>query len=209
MNAMTGEHGRPPTRGFSMVELVIVVAIMLVVAAVAIPQVLIATQNFKLRGTASSLSGLIQKARMLAVARNAQCPPGTVTCSQNGYYAVKKVSSGGVDTVFIDMDGSNAINSTAENTNILVPPDTVFDTTGGGFSLSSMALPSTPVVSLPAFNARGLPCVVTSGVCAVAAQGLIYYLRQDRSIGATGWAAVTVSPAGRAQVWTWDGSKWQ
>jgi prepilin-type N-terminal cleavage/methylation domain-containing protein len=207
MEVMIGTNGRRPARGFSLLELMIVVGITLVVAAIAIPKVIIATQDFKLRGTASSLSGLIQKSRMLAVARNATCP--TSTCSQNGYYAIKNAPSGGVNYVFIDMDGSGTINNTPENTNVLVPPSIVFDTTGGGFSLSSMSLSYTPVVSLPAFNARGLPCTVSSGVCTVAAQGLIYYLRQDRAVGATGWAAVTVSPAGRAQVWTWDGSKWE
>jgi Tfp pilus assembly protein FimT len=190
-----------------MVELVIVVAITLVVAAIAIPGVFTATQNFKLRSTASSLSGLIQKCRMLAVARNARCP--STTCSQNGYYAVKFITSSGVNYVFIDMDGSLTINNTPENTNVMVPPSMVFDAAGGGFSLSSMSLGYTPVVALPAFNARGLPCTVSSGVCTVAAQGLIYYLRQDRAVGAPGWAAVTVSPAGRAQVWTWDGSNWE
>ena len=209
MNVTIGTKGRRPARGFSLLELMIVVGITLVVAAVAIPQVLIATQNFKLRGTASSLSGLIQKCRMLAVARNATCPPGTVTCSQNGYYAVKPVFSGGVYTFFVDMDGNGTINpASVENTSVLAPPDIVPDSSANPAN-TSMSLGSTPVVGLPAFNARGLPCVVASGTCTVAAQGLIYYLRQDRSIGATGWAAVTVSSAGRAQVWTWDGSKWE
>lgn len=207
MSAMA-KHGRPQASGFSLLELMIVVGITLVVAAIAIPKVLIAAQDFKLRSTASSLSGLIQKCRMLAVARNATCP--STTCSQSGYYAVKYTTSGAVTYTFIDMDGSNTLNTnTIENTNVLVPPSMVFDATGGGFALTSMSLSYTPVVALPAFNARGLPCTVSSGVCTVAGQGYIYYLRQDRAVGATGWAALTVSPAGRAQVWTWDGSKWE
>jgi prepilin-type N-terminal cleavage/methylation domain-containing protein len=207
MIAMIGTNGRRPARGFSLLELMIVVGITLVVAAVAIPKFLIATQDFKLRSTASGVSGLIQKCRMLAVARNATCPSST--CSQTGYYAVKYTTTSGVNYVFIDMDGSGTINATPENTNVLVPPSIVFDTAGGGFSLSSMSLSYTPVVSLPAFNARGLPCIVSGGACTVTGQGYIYYLRQDRAVSATGWAAVTVSPAGRAQVWTWDGSKWE
>jgi prepilin-type N-terminal cleavage/methylation domain-containing protein len=201
MSAMT-KHGRPPARGFSLLELMIVVGITLVVAAIAIPAVFTATQNFKLRSTASSLSGLIQKCRMLAVARNVAGAP-------NGYYAIRATSTTPV-LVFMDMNNSGTLNTnTAENTNVLVPPSMVFDATGGGFSLSSMSLSYTPVVSLPAFNARGLPCIVSGGACTVTGQGYIYYLRQDRAVGATGWAAVTVSPAGRAQVWTWDGSRWE
>lgn len=192
---MTGTHGRRPVRGFSILELIIVVAITLTVAAIAIPRVVSTTQNFKLRSTASGLSGLIQKCRMLSVARNA-------------FYPVKYVTSGGVNYVYIDINGDGTIN-TAENTNILVPPNIAFDTTGGGFSLSSMSLSYTPVVGLPVFNPRGLPCIVSSGVCSVTGQGYIYYLRQDRAVGAAGWAAVTVSPAGRVQVWTWDGTNWE
>jgi prepilin-type N-terminal cleavage/methylation domain-containing protein len=195
MDAMIGTNGRRPARGFSLLELMIVVGITLVVAAIAIPKVLTATQDFKLRGTTSGLSGLIQKCRMLSVARNA-------------FYPVKSVTTSGVTYVFIDINGDGTIN-TAENVNILVPPSIVFDTTGGGFSLSSMSLSYTPVVGLPEFNPRGLPCIVSGGACTVTGQGYIYYLRQDRAVGATGWAAVTVSPAGRAQVWTWDGGKWQ
>lgn len=184
---MTGTHGRRPARGFSLLELMIVVGITLVVAAIAIPGVLIATQNFKLRSTASSFSGLVQKCRMLAVARNT---PNPVIPSSGGFTCT--------------------VNST-ENKDILLPPNIVADTTAGGLSPSSMnmAWTSTAVVAPPAFNARGLPCIVSGGACTVTGQGYIYYLRQDRALGATGWAAVTVTPAGRAQVWTWDGSQWE
>ncbi len=210
---MSGKHDRRLAGGFSLMELIIVVAITMVVAAIAIPRVMTATQNFKLRSTASSLSGLVQKCRMLAVARNATCPTG-MTCTQTGYYAVKNAPSGGINYLFVDMDGSSTINSSSEATNVLVPPTITLDTTGGGLSLSSMSLSYTPVVGtapvIVAFNGRGLPCIIqSSGACTVTGQGYIYYLRLDRSIGATGWAAVTVSPAGRAQVWTWDGSNWE
>ncbi|MGI9103785.1 MAG: pilus assembly FimT family protein [Terriglobales bacterium] len=176
-------------RGFSILELIIVVAITLTIAAIAIPKVVIATQDFKLRSTASSLSGLVQKCRMLAVARNIFNP---VTYSGGGFSCA--------------VTGTNSAN-------VLLPSTVVVDNTGGGFSTSSMSMSwtSSAVVGPPEFNPRGLPCVVPSGggQCAVTGQGYIYYLRQDRAVGATGWAAITVTPAGRARVWTWDGNNWQ
>jgi prepilin-type N-terminal cleavage/methylation domain-containing protein len=194
MNAMTGI--RRPARGFSMVELVIVVAITLVVAAIAVPQILQATQNFKLRSSASGLSGIIQKARMLAVARN-------------GFYPVLTTTSGGATVAFIDMNGSGTMNTTAENTNIFLPDNVVLDPMGSHPSDTTVLNGLTAVYSLPRFNPRGLPCFVASGVCnADPARMYITFLRQDRPVGGPGWAAINVTPAGRVQVWTWDGSKW-
>ena len=193
---MTGTHGRPPARGFSLLELVIVVGITLVVAAVAIPGVFTATQNFKLRSTASGLSGLIQKARMLAVARN-------------GFYPL--LTTTGTVYAFIDVNGTGTMDTTAENTSVLMPGNVTIDFAGSNPSDATLRGSLNPVsTSVPRFNPRGLPCFMVSGACKVdPTQMYITYLRQDRAIGATGWAAVTLSPAGRAQVWTWDGSKWQ
>ncbi len=187
---MTGRHGRSAQHGFSMLELIIVVVIALVVGAIAIPGILNASQNFKLRSTASSFSGLVQRCRSLAV-------------SKNGAYSVTSSTSSGVTTLSVS------------STDVLVlPQGFAVDSTGGGFSTSSLNLPAsvtTPVTSvLPQFNARGLPCFVSSGVCRTDITKMyITYLRQDRPTGGTGWAAITLTPAGRATVFTWNGSSWQ
>ncbi len=210
---MTRRQRPGPAHGFSLMELIIVVAITLVVAAIAIPRAITAAQDYKLRSTASSVSGVIQKCRMLAVARNALCPTGSTTCSQTGYYAVVNVASGGNNYVFVDMDGSKTNNTSLENTSVLVPTNIVFDETGGPSMPSTTLGYSTAPYTSPyvaAFNARGLPCIIqASGACTVTGQGYIYYFRLDRSVGGTAWAVVTVSPAGRAQVWSWDGANWE
>ena len=195
---MTSNHGRRPVRGFSILELIIVVAITLVVSAVAIPQVIAASQNFKLRSTASSLSGVIQKCRMLAVARN-------------GRYRVVAVTSSNVTSVFVDLNASGTLDQTDENTNTLqLLAGMAIDSSGSHPSETSIAGGLTAVNALPQFNPRGLPCFLSSGVCNVDPSKIyISYLRQDLPGGGTGWAAVTVFPAGRAQVWTWDGSNWE
>ncbi len=186
---MTGRHARRGEFGFSLLELIIVVAITLVVAAIAIPGIVNATQNFKLRSTASSYSGLVQRCRMLAVSKNAA-------------YAVTSSTSSGLTTLSVS------------TTDVLaLPQGFAVDSTGGGTSSSSLNIPigvSAVTTSLPQFNARGLPCFVTSGICKPDTTKMyVTYLRQDRSTGGTGWGAVTVTPAGRATVFTWNGSSWQ
>jgi prepilin-type N-terminal cleavage/methylation domain-containing protein len=194
---MIRTQGRASARGFSLLELLIVVVIALVVAVIAIPRLMTSTEAFKLRSTASSVSGLVQKARMLAVARNALVPVLTTGSGSNIY-------------AFVDADNSGSMNSTAEGTSILMPGTIVFDPNGAHPSDATILNGLTAVRSLPRFNPRGLPCFLSSGVCQVNSGNMyITFLRQDRTLGATGWAAINVTPAGRVQVWTWDGNRWE
>jgi hypothetical protein len=56
------------------------------------------------------------------------------------------------------------------------------------------------------FNSRGLPCVYNGGTCANS--GLIEYFKDNRIGGSGGWAAISVSPAGRIKRWFWNGTIW-
>ena len=209
MIAMIGTNSRRPARGLSLLELIIVVGITLVVAAIALPGVVAATQNFKLRSTVSSISGVVQRARMLAVGRNTYysvlCAASYSPCTTiTGNYTYTFIGSAG------DVSGTSTLSTTTEKNNILVAGNIVFDPGGSHPSDATIYGSLTPIYSLPKFNPRGLPCFVSSGLCTVDANNMyITFLRQDRSIGTPGWAAINVTPAGRVQVWTWDGSKWQ
>jgi prepilin-type N-terminal cleavage/methylation domain-containing protein len=199
MSAMIGTNSRRPARGFSLLELMIVVGITLVVAAVAIPGVLTATQNFKLRSTASNISGVVQRARMLSVARNT-------------YYPVLSSTTTNVTSVFLgnanDFTASTTLRTATDQTNIIAVGGVVFDTGGSHPSDTTIRNGLIAVYTLPEFNPRGLPCF--GNPCQVDATKMyITFLRQDRSLGTPGWAAINVTPAGRVQVWTWDGSQWQ
>src|SRR5438552_210581 len=63
-------HRNRSKQGFSLVELVVVVAIVLVLAAIAVPNMMNVIGNSRLRAAASSLSGLLQNSRMQAVKQN-------------------------------------------------------------------------------------------------------------------------------------------
>jgi Tfp pilus assembly protein FimT len=55
------------TSGFSLLELLIVVFVVMVVAGIAIPNILSAVANVRLRASAGDLAGLMQDARILAL----------------------------------------------------------------------------------------------------------------------------------------------
>src|SRR5258708_35567915 len=67
--ARNSPQGR--ARGFSLIELLMVVFVVLVIGAMVIPNGLLAVTNIKLRASAGDLSGLIQRARTLAAKNNA------------------------------------------------------------------------------------------------------------------------------------------
>ena len=77
----------------------------------------------------------------------------------------------------------------------------------------SLAGLATPVY----FNARGLPCHfnTANGTCSAtissgtSATSWVYYLYNNPYVGAANWAAVTVTPAGRVRVWSWNGAAWK
>jgi hypothetical protein len=60
------------------------------------------------------------------------------------------------------------------------------------------------------FNAIGLPCVMRNGICTNwdangNAVGVVYFLQDSRHATAA-WAAVAITPAGRARTWIWSAS---
>ena len=80
-------------RGFSMVELTVVVLVVLIIAAIALPNMISAWYDIQLRGSASQVADLMQQARMLAAKNNAT-------------YSVRFQLANGVQRVFIDRNNN-------------------------------------------------------------------------------------------------------
>ena len=141
-------HGRRnQVVGFSLFELLVVVAIALLVTAIGLPLMNNVIANMKLRASMTSVSGLLQNTRMAAVKQN-------------------KIM-------------------TAKYTNLTSPPYSLI-------YYSKVATDSTPLASPD-------PQVEMEA---------IEYFKDNRIGGSGGWAAISITPAGRIKRWFWSGSAW-
>jgi prepilin-type N-terminal cleavage/methylation domain-containing protein len=199
--------------GFTMVELVVVIFVVLVVAAIAIPGMMRAWYNMELRATGDQVAGLMQQARILSAKNNA-------------YYTLCYRTNGGVQQVYLTQV---SLYATAACTYV-APSSTVQGSIGvdlarlitaasgaptgtnpSAFTLSGDTSSGTPCdnTCTLAFSPRGLPCVFTvgtPGTCPTPATSYFVYYFQATS--ANGWAAVAVTKAGRSRTYTWNGSAW-
>jgi prepilin-type N-terminal cleavage/methylation domain-containing protein len=190
-------------RGFSLIELLIVVFVVLVIGAMVIPNVLLAVTNIKLRASAGDLSGLIQQARIRAAKNNAT-------------YAILYGTRNGAQIAYVDLNGNGAFD--------VVEPLVEFSgttTPAAGAPSGSGGQPSPYVLagdtgtgsydntSTLGYTGRGLPCnydtTTTPATCSTpAAKYFVYYLTDARP----GWAAVVVTKSGRCKIVTWNGAAW-
>jgi len=190
-----------------MLELLIVVAIILIVSAMAVPVVMNSVRQMRVRSTASEVAGILQTARMRAV-------------RDNTYYHTLStlVIEGGVrrTQVWVDINDNGAFDgATAGNEGepVILFPTGIFFRADGFPSTSTMKLaydPEDPTVT-PRFNARGLPCTMNGSVCQTGTPpvGFQYYMSGPALFGGDVWAAVSISPSGRVKSWTWTGNSWQ
>jgi type IV fimbrial biogenesis protein FimT len=199
------------SNGFSILELVVAMAIVLIIAAIAVPKVINSIYSMRLRSSAYELSGLMQAARMQAV-------------RDNTYYYVCYGTSSNITRAWITSDGTCASSSLTATVKQVQFGGNVTIATSGAPSTSNLTgqlsfTPTTGAVASanPAFGPRGVPCYVVSSRCdnIVTVSGstqtvsFILYETDTRSSGSNGWAAVTVSPSGRTQVWMYSGSTWR
>lgn len=187
-------------RGFSLIELVIAVAVMMIMAAVFTPLISNVVSGIKLRYSATDLSGLIQKARIEAARKNT-------------FYSIEQTTlSAGDVAYYVDLGKNNAFTAGDPLVDVGDQVSVHFGAGSGApgeaaFTTSlNFALDSSGV--LPKFNARGLPCLPSGGTCPqIPGQGFIYFLSRN-DILRTSWASVVVTPSGRVQVWSYDGTNW-
>ena len=211
--------------GFSLVELMIVLVIILLVAAMAIPSLTRAIGTIKVRAGASSVAGMLQKGRIEAVRSNR-----IMVIRQD-------VLSDGVTPIYF-VDGANDPKKTIQDTAtqngvhdsweplVQIDKDIVLEpeSAAPAFPYSQLLGYPNAASTLPfgvAFNQRGLPCTITaqtsghvtgcalSGMSASSTSTSSYqYFFHYKSTFGDRWASVSITPAGRIRVWTWDGNSW-
>jgi prepilin-type N-terminal cleavage/methylation domain-containing protein len=190
--------------GFTFFELMVVLSVGLIVAAIGVPRMNNVIANMKLRSSMTTVSGFFQNVRMLAVKRNttmtARYVPPSSTPPYSLVYYTKEATDSSTTPVVSDsqVELEAPINPGTTPTGPGAPP---------ALTLSQLGLLSSPETGNPSFNSHGLPCKYASpGNCANA--GFIKYFRDNRIGGSGGWAAVSVTPAGRIKRWFWNGSAW-
>jgi type II secretory pathway pseudopilin PulG len=201
-------HRRKSSVGFTLLEVTVVSALLLIAAAMIVPNLMRASQGIQLRGSALSVAYLFQQARGQSVSSNRAYPIILGAATGNAR----------VLTACADMNGNNScdrgepsIELAADIRVVTNGPSTASITCG---SVGTGACPGgvtglnyqpQPQDTLPSFNARGLPCV-GAPVCSnfdanQLPVGFLYTLQYSN---ANMYAAVSVTPAGRINVWSYQ-----
>ncbi|MGE5111430.1 MAG: Tfp pilus assembly protein FimT/FimU [Acidobacteriaceae bacterium] len=198
-------------RGFSLVELVIVMAIMLAIAAYAIPSTLSAISDYRLKNTMTQVAGLFQQQRIQAVRLNS-----VVTSPQ-------AQTINGRTVRWFDTPSTSTATHTDNQYDAGEPmiefPNKIQIATSGAPTLSASVAGFSAQSTTTAikFNARGLPCIVTTTCVNLDTTtnpstpkqiGFLIYFKNNKSFGQTGWGAVTISPSGRINTWVYNGSSY-
>jgi len=174
-----------------------VVAISLVLSTIAIANISAIVSSSRIHAGVSSMSGLLQNCRMLAVKENK-----TLTA---------RMTAAGAGTLMgyiKEAADTSELDATDSQVKWEAPVIRMSTPTGSGAPdpVTTTMLGFTPQSDDISFNSRGLPCTYSSGTCTN--RGFLYYFKDTSRQGSKGWAALSVSPAGKIKKWFWSGTSW-
>lgn len=171
-------------RGFTITEAIVAFGIILVVAAIAAPQVTRAVRTYRLNGAATDLANMIQRGRYEAIRRNIIT---RVRATQLG---------GGQWQIWVDSDDDRAVDPNEPY--IFLPPDMSFMSPGEVPAVDSMGYPNVqlPVNNAIGFDPRGTVDFGPGGAPAV----IVVFLGVPNDPG-YGYRAVALTPSGKTRVW--------
>jgi prepilin-type N-terminal cleavage/methylation domain-containing protein len=197
----TGRAGH--ARGFSLLELMIVVSITLLLAAVALPSFFTMYYNNRLKSACFDLSGFMQQARIQAAKKNAT-------------YPIRYQVSGASEEAYIDVNtngqwdaGEPLIAFSSAVKQAAGAPDGTGGTPTPYVLVGDTAGVTYDNATTLGYSPRGLPCAYAPGVCNTPAAGYFVYYLKDTRPTSTGWGAVIVTRGGRTKTSIWSGTAWQ
>lgn len=181
--------------GFSIVELAVAVAIILIVSAVAIPTITRVVKTYQLNDAATQLASILKFTRFQAIRRNSP-----INCVNS------QAVAGGQASVWSDDNGDTVEQATetqillSQNATLIAAasvPNTAALATAVGVTTLTTVSPTNGSIQ---FDQRG--AVVPAAV-------YVEYVADTSSSG--GYRAVVVLPSGSIQVWNYAGgaTPWQ
>src|SRR5467141_2168155 len=189
--------------GFSIIELLIVLFVVMVIAAIAIPNILSAASHIRLRASAADLAGLMQQASIMAAKNSAQI--AFIDRANTAVWAPTVTVNGVVtDEPLIEFSGTTVPASGAPSGSGGQPSAYVLagDTGSGSYNNTNIL----------GYTGRGLPCnydtTTTPATCSTPPANYFVYYLTDTRVGGAGWADVVVTKGGRAKIVTWNGGTW-
>jgi len=174
------------SQGFTLIEAVVTFGIILVVAAIAAPQVTRAVRTYRLSGAATDVANMIQRTRFEAIRRNVITRTRALQ-DANGRWQV-----------YIDLNNDRNPNAATEPY-IFLPADMTFLGFADVPPVNTMGYPQN--VQLPANNAisfdpRGTVDFGVGGAPAV----LVVFLGAPND-PSYGFRAIALTPAGKTRIW--------
>ncbi len=182
--------------GFSLVELVLSLAVLLVITTLAVPVVVRSLQTYQLNATASQLAGMLKFAKFDAI-------------RQNTHVNFQVAQSGADWIVWVDSNGDGVPNGAEpqmviSGNNTLLPassvpsPGPILATLGAGSSAYTWAVLSGAPGSIM-YDQRGVIISAAGGPVVTAISALYLGNPNDPN---SGYRAIITLPSGAVQVWT-------
>lgn len=191
--------------GFSLVEILVVLGIILIIAAVATPYMTKTLDTYRVRDTMTNVASIAQRSRTVALKQNTTQRLHVATV--NGQIVLFVTDS--TDAAAQPVPGDPQLYA-----QYWLPAQ--FDTpglpAGGPNNLTANTMWGSNFVLNnvnvdPYFNSRGMPCTINGGGPCASTNGFVYYFRYNAG-GSFRWTALSISPAARVQSWFWNGTAW-